>query len=110
MHTASKEKMTLHAPAFNYYLKSEISIMLHCQLCSTHYTALQIKNCWKSTSTIKVDTMKNTDVFHFERKPSCAIAKSTPFTVSKDEWNTKENTGKSMTNVLYVLWYTECSS
>jgi len=27
------------------------------------------------------------------------------FTVSKDEWNTKEDTGKSLKNVLYVLWY-----
>jgi len=29
----------------------------------------------------------------------------TLFTVSKDEWNTKEGTGKSMKNTLYVLWY-----
>ena len=34
-----------------------------------------------------------------------AIAKSTPFAVSKDEWDTKEDTGKSMKNALYVLWY-----
>ena len=27
------------------------------------------------------------------------------FTVSKDEWDTKEDTGKSMKNVLYVLRY-----
>jgi len=27
------------------------------------------------------------------------------FTVSKDEWNTKEGTGKSMKNALYILWY-----
>ena len=27
-----------------------------------------------------------------------ATAKSTPFTVSKDEWDTKEDTGKSMNN------------
>ena len=33
--------------------------------------------------------MKNTDVF----------------AVSKDEWNTKEDTGKSMKNALYVLLY-----
>ena len=26
------------------------------------------------------------------------------FIVSKDEWNTKEDTGKSMKNVLYVVW------
>ena len=29
--------------------------------------------------------------------------KSTHFAVSKDEWDTKENTGKFMKNALYVL-------
>jgi len=28
--------------------------------------------------------------------------KSTPFTVSNDEWDTKEGTGKSMKKTLYV--------
>ena len=54
---------------------------------------------------IRLATKKNTDDFHFEWKPSHAHAKSTPFLVSKDEWDTKENTGKSMENALYVLWY-----
>ena len=49
--------------------------------------------------------MKNTDDFHYEGKLSHATAKSTLFAVSKDEWNTKEDTGKSMKNALYVLWY-----
>ena len=51
--------------------------------------------------------MKNTDNFRYKGKPSCASAKSTPFTVSKDEWDTKEDTSKSMKNALYVLWYTK---
>ena len=34
-------------------------------------------------------------------------AKSTPFTVNKDEWDTKEDTGKSMKNALHVLQYAE---
>jgi len=42
--------------------------------------------------------MKNTDIFR--RKPLCATTKSTLFTVSKDEWNTKEDTGKSLKNAL----------
>ena len=42
--------------------------------------------------------MKKTDDFHFKGKPLRAIAKSTPFPVSKDEWDTKEDTGKSMKN------------
>ena len=40
-----------------------------------------------------------------EGKPLRAIAKLTLFTVSKDEWDTKEDTGKSMKNALYVLRY-----
>jgi len=32
-----------------------------CKLCSTCYTAVRIKNCLKSTSVIKVVTMKTTD-------------------------------------------------
>ena len=38
--------------------------------------------------------MKNMDDFCFEGKPSCATAKSALFAVSKDEWDTKEDTGK----------------
>ena len=41
----------------------------------------------------QVATMKNTDDFHYEGKPSCATAKSTLFAVSKDEWDTMEDTG-----------------
>ena len=81
--------------------------MLHCQLhvCSTRYTEVQIKNCSKSTSAIKIATMKNMDDFRYEGKPSCATAKLTLFTVSKDEWDTKEDTGKSMKNAMYILGY-----
>ena len=49
--------------------------------------------------------MKNMDDFRFKGKPSRATAKSTLFAVSKDEWSTKEDTGKSMKNALYVLRY-----
>ena len=87
----------------NYRLKSEVSITLRCRLCSTHYTAIQIKNCLKNTSAIKIATMKNTDDFHFEGKSSRATAKLTLFPVNKDEWDTKEAIGKSMKNALYVL-------
>jgi len=40
-----------------------------------------------------------------QRKPSHATTKLTPFTVSKDEWNTKEDTGKSLRNALHILQY-----
>ena len=51
------------------------------------------------------NTIANTDDFRYEGKPSCAIAKSTLFAVSKDEWDTKKDTGESMKNALYVLRY-----
>ena len=47
------------------------------------------------------------DDFCFEWKPSRARTKSTPFPVSKDDWDTKEDTGKSMKNALYVLRYSK---
>ena len=65
----------------NYHLKSEVSIALCCRLCSTRYTAKQIKNCLKGTSAIKIATMKNTDDFRLEGKPSRAHSKLTPFPV-----------------------------
>ena len=46
--------------------------------------------------------MENMDDFCYEGKPSRATAKSILFAVSKDEWDTKENTGKSMKNALYT--------
>ena len=101
-----KERNGATCPSYiNYHLKSEVSITLRCRLFSTRYTAVRIKNCLKSTSAIKIATMTNTDDFHYEGKPSCAIAKSTLFAVSKDEWDSKEDTGKSMKNALYILWY-----
>ena len=89
----------------NYCLKREVSITLLCWLCSTRYTAVRIKSYLKNTYTIKIATMKNTDDYHYEGKPSCATAKSTLLTVGKDEWDTKEGTGKSMRNTLYILQY-----
>ena len=103
-----KERVGATPPSYiNYHLKSEVSITLHCWLCSTHYTAVRIKNCFKKTSAIEVATMKNMDDFRYEGKPSHATTISTLFAVSKDEWETKEDTGKSMKNTLYILRYTK---
>ena len=44
---------------------------------------------------------ENTDDFCYEGKASRDTAKSTLFAASKDEWDTKEDTGKSMKNALY---------
>ena len=37
-----------------------------------------------------------------QRKPLCASTKLALFAVSKDKWNTKEDTGKFMKNILYI--------
>ena len=47
--------------------ETEVSIALLCQLCSTCYTAVRIKKCLKSTSVLKVATMKNTDDFSLRK-------------------------------------------
>ena len=102
----SKERNGAVRPSYiNYHLKSEVSVMLRCWLCSTHHTAVQIKSCLKTTSAIKIVTMKSMDNFHYEGKPSHATVESALFAVSKNEWDTKEDTGKSMKNALYILWY-----
>jgi len=67
------------ATPINYHLKSEVSITLHCQLCLTGYTAVKICNYSKSTSVIKVATMK---ISVMQRKPSCGTTKSILFAVS----------------------------
>ena len=101
--TTSKERNGATRPSYQLSSKNEVPITLHCQLCSTCYTAVQIKNSSKSTSTVKVATMKNMDDFCYEGEPSCATAKLTLFAVSKDEWDTKEDNGKSMKNASYML-------
>jgi len=44
--------------------------------------------------------MKNMDDFHYERSHHIATTKSTLFTETKDDWDTKEDTGESMKNTL----------
>ena len=63
-----------------------------------------MNNCFKSTSIIKVVTMENTDnslgtISFTQRKPSHATTKLMLF---KDEWNTKEDSGKSLRNALDI--------
>jgi len=69
---------------------------------STQYAAVWINNCLKRISAIKVATMKITDDFHYDIM--YLPQKSTLFVESKDKWDTKEGTGKSMKNALYVQW------
>ena len=77
--------------------ETEVSIALLCHVFSTCYTPVRIKNCLKSTYAIKVATRKDTDNLHYAKE---AIMCNHHFTVSKDEWNTKEDSGKSLKNTL----------
>ena len=50
--------------------------------------------------------MKNRDDVHYKpREVITLYCESTPYTVSKDKWNTKEDTDKSNKNGLYIMWY-----
>jgi len=51
--------------------------------------------------------MKNTDDFHYKLKSLHATTKSTHSAVSKEEWDTKEGTGKSMKNALHAQRYAQ---
>ena len=87
------------AMPINYYLKSEVSVMLRCQLCSTHYTAVQIKNCSNSISVFKSNHHeKYGQFFRYERKPIICYCQLILFTISKDELDTKEDVVNSMKN------------
>ena len=64
--THTEKNGAAHPSYINYHLKCEVSIKLHCRLCSTRYPAVRIKNCLKSTSAIKTTTIKNMDDFLHE--------------------------------------------
>ena len=95
----------MHPSYINFHLKSEVSITLCCWLCSTCYTAVRIKNCLKSTSAIKNSHYEKYERFTLQWETIMCYHQIDTFTVSKDEWDTKEDTGKSMKNALYVLRY-----
>ena len=52
----------------SYRLKLKYPFALLWQLCSTHFPAVWIKNCLKSTSVIKVAAMKYTDNLHYAKE------------------------------------------
>jgi len=64
MHTASKQ-----------WHRAPIYCLKRRRFIASRYAAVQINNCLKITSAIKVATLKITDNFHYEWKPSCAYQK-----------------------------------
>ena len=101
MHTKERNG-AVHPSYINYRLKSEVSIMFHYRLplhSSMNQELLEKHLCNQNSH------YENMDDFHYKGKPSRATTKSTLYAVSKDECYTKEDTGKSMKNALYVLQY-----
>ena len=47
---------------------------------------------------------ENADNFHYTREAITWNCQIDTFPLSNDEWNTKEDTGKSMKNALHLLW------
>jgi len=83
--------------------ETEVRIALLCQLCSIRYTAVQITNCFEKHLCNQSSHHNNEKYRRFlatRKKPSHAATK---LTVRKNEWNTKEDTGKSLKNALHVL-------
>jgi len=70
----------------NYCLKVEVSTMLRCQLHSTS------ENYCNQSS-------------HYEKYGQFLLHKRKSTHDFKDEWNTQEDTDKSMKNALYILQY-----
>ena len=64
--------------------------MLPCQLCST----ITKQELFKKHPCNQSSHYEKYRRFPLQRKPSHTTTKLTPFAVSKDEWDTKEDTGK----------------
>ena len=65
------------------------------------------KNTTRRTSAINPVTMENSDNSYYKHIAQC-YHESTPCTVSKDKWDTKKDTGKSMKHASFILqrlWY-----
>ena len=101
MHT--KRNGAAYPSYINYCLKSEISIialllaMLNPLNSSTNQELFKKHLCNQN-----IHYEKYGQFLLHEGKPSHTTVKSIFFAVSKDEWDTKEDTGESMKSTLYV--------
>jgi len=93
-----------HFPSFCLKLKyplpfsgSYVQLIIHS---STNQKLFEKHHCNKSSHYEKYGQF-----LIMQGKPSCATTKLMLFTVSKDEWNVKEDAGKSLKNALDELRY-----
>jgi len=96
-----KNTMVPHTPVivWNWSIHCPLSAMFDSLHSSTNQEVFEKHLCSKSSHYEKYWRFLIT-----QKKPSCATPKLMLFTVSKDEWNTKEDTGKSLKNTLHILW------
>ena len=94
---------------FNKYLgilrdhRNKKSEVLHFEMYPAHYKVLQMKNTMRRISAVNPVTMTNLDDSHYKHRETImqCYCESTPCAASKDKWDRKENTGKSMKQALY---------
>ena len=57
--------------------------------------------------TFAIQSQQKTQTIPHKRREAIRwhYCESTPCAVSKDKWDTKEDTDKSLKHALYVLWY-----
>jgi len=91
-------------PSYRLKLKYPLPFSVsYVQLVTQQYESKPFE---KHLCIIKVATIKNMDDFHYAKEAIiCNHQIKMLFAVNKDEWNTKEDTGKSLKNALDVLQY-----
>jgi len=100
MYTTSKERNDIMHPIISIVISK---VKYHCQLCSTQYESWTVQKALCNRSIVRIQIIS---------EPPHATTKLTLFTVSKDEWDTKEGTGKSCgipkgTYWTKVMWNSE---
>ena len=99
---------TVAAP-INYHLKSKPSIMLSASL-STIFNSWHTKHSNTNQDLVEKHLCNQGSYYEkygrfllcMQKKSSCTTTILTLFTVNKDEWNTKEDTGYSMKNAFGI--------
>ena len=108
-HTALKEGMVpdllLSSECMPITEQCQVATTISFQLCSARYAALQAKEQYEKC--LCNQSSHNGKLGHYKCREAIMqrYCKSTPCTVRKDKWDTKEDTGKSMKHALYVLQY-----
>ena len=77
----------------------------HYTLSSAHYTAIQMKNSMRSVSCNNYENMGDkVNSYHYSHREVIShYYKSTPCIVNEKNWDTKEDEGRSVMCVLYML-------